>query len=128
MSTEKKEHPPIQPSAIRPFTLRLVNGHFVQVPKVDHVAVTDATRPATVPKQETSAHGDGVVLGRGLRLVNGYFVNGHAPAPVQIPPTSAAAAKPPAPAAPKPPGEPSPDSWMYAFSTKLDPADSPPKT
>ena len=129
MSTEKKV-PPIQPSLVKPFTLRLVNGHFVRVPKVEHLAVTDATRPSAVSRQEFSPHGDGVVLGRGLRLVNGHFVNGPAPAPVQIPPMPGSAADSLAPAAPnpKPPSEPSPDSWAYAFRTKLDPSDSPPKT
>ena len=125
MSTEKKI-PPIQPSPVKPFTLRLVNGHFVQVPKVENIAATDATRPSAVPRQEVSAHGDGVVLGRGLRLVNGHFVNGEAPAPVQIPPTPGAAAPPTLKSVP--PKEPSPDSWAYAFGTQLDPSDSPPKT
>lgn len=128
MSTEKKL-PPIQSQPMRPFTVRLVNGHFVRVPKVELIAVTDATRPPSTVREETSPHGDGTVITRRLRLVNGRFVGGATPAsepvpvalPVEMPlPTSDL----PRPVTP----EPSADSWAYAFSTQLDPSDSPPKT
>lgn len=91
MSTEN-EIPPIQPAPARHFTLRLINGRFVRIPKVDNIALTDATRPASVPLPEASPHGDGVLLYRGLRLVGGRFVNGAASASAQNPPTPVNAA------------------------------------
>ena len=120
MSTEKKL-PPIQLAPVKHFTVRLVDGHFVRVPKVENIAPTDATRPPTELRQETSAHGDGTVLARGLRLESGRFVSDADPAPVQVP-LSPSAAKPTAPR------DPSPDSWAYAFGTQVDPSDLPPKT
>lgn len=129
MSTEKKLRP-IQPQSAPPFTIRLVNGHFVRVPKVERVALTDATRPPSTLREETSPHGDGTVIHRKLRLVNGRFVGGAASAPVQIPPSPVPSAQRPAPDQPKPtpPPSPSPDSWAYAFGTQVDPSDSPPET
>ena len=125
MSKEKKL-PPIQLAPVKHFTIRLVDGHFVRVPRVETIAETDSTRPPSVLRQETSAHGDGTVVHRKLRLVNGHFVNDADPAPVQIPPTPGTAG----PAAQRlaPPKEPAPDSWASAFSTQPDPTDSPPKT
>ncbi len=120
MSTEKKL-PPIQLAPVKHFTIRLVDGHFVRVPKLENIAPTDSTRPSSVLRQETSPHGDGTVIHRNLRLVDGRFVNEPDFAPVQIPP---------APDAPMPmtPKEPSPEAWDYTFRTQLDPSESPPKT
>ncbi len=129
MSMEKKLQP-IQPQPVRPFTIRLVDGHFVRVPKVENVALTDATRPPSTLKQETSPHGDGTVITRRLQLINGRFVGGAASAPVQVPPAPAAGVTHPAPAQPTPvpPRQAAPDSWAYAFRTQLDPSDFPPET
>ena len=119
MSTEKKL-PPIQLAPVKHFTIRLVDGHFVRVPKVENIASTDATRPPSELRQENSPHGDGEVIHRGLRLENGRFVSDADNAPVQIPPAPSAAARP------APPSKPSPDSWAYTFGTELDPSDLPP--
>ncbi len=129
MSTEKKL-PPTQPQTIRPFTLRLVDGRFVRIPKVEHIALTDATRPPTTLRQETSPHGDGTVIHRKLQVVNGRFVSVEEAAPVQIPPGPATGATGPVSGRPKPepPHQPSPDSWAYAFGTQIEPTDSPPET
>ena len=129
MSTEKKLRP-IQPQPVRPFTLRLVNGHFVRIPKVEHVALTDATRPPSTLRAETSPHGDGTLIHRKLRLVNGRFVGGAENAPVQIPPGPDASAQSAVSVQPKPASRPSPspDSWAYAFDTQVHPTDSPPET
>lgn len=124
MSTEKKL-PPIQPQPVRPFTIRLVNGHFVRVPKVERVAVTDATCPPSAVPEQTSPHGDGTVITRRLQLVNGRFVGGATPASTASP---TKLAHPAADLPPPVPREPTPDSWAYAFSTQVDPTDSPPKT
>ena len=120
MSTEKKL-PPIQLAPVKHFTIRLVDGHFVRVPKLENIAPSDATRPPSVLRQETSPHGDGAVIHRNLRLENGRFVNEPERAPVQIPPAPDAST----PVASK---EPAPGAWDYAFRTQLDPSESPPKT
>ncbi len=75
MSKERKI-PPIQPAPFRPFTVRLVKGHFVRVPRVGNPAQTDATRPpAEHPQKKTIPYGDGASVGRNLRLVAGRFVS-----------------------------------------------------
>ena len=74
MSKERKV-PPIQPEPFRPFTVRLVKGHFVRVPRVGNPGQTDTTRPPTDPLRKTVPYGDGAVVGRNLRLDDGRFVS-----------------------------------------------------
>ena len=45
--SKKLQRPILQASPFQKFTIRLIDGHFVRVPKLDQIAVTDATRPAT---------------------------------------------------------------------------------
>ena len=128
MSTKKKL-PPIQPAPVQRFTVRLVDGHFVRVPKLENIAETDATRPPTVPLPDASTKNDDGTFPRRMRLVNGLFVD-----------TTASDAKPeneppvaiPTPLAPKPAAAPenkeSADSWAFPFTTRRDPSDSSAKT
>ena len=128
MST-KKPIPPIQPAPFQRFTVRLVDGHFVRVPKLENIATTDATRPPTVlsPGAARAAKaavktGDGSVP-RGMRMVNGRLVrvidlaadrSGEAPTP--------APAAPPKPAATK---QTPTEDWAMTFGTQMDPSGSP---
>ena len=138
MSEEKKKLPPIQPAPVRPFTVRLVDGHFVRVPKLENIAQTDATRPATAPSPAqppiaTAARRD-MGARRTLRLVDGRWVRRAdlAPDATEVHPP-AAHPKPEKKRAPRDVGTKSgaksaassEDSWAATFGTEIDPADLP---
>ena len=125
MSKEKKI-PPIQPAPVKPFTVRLVDGHFVRVPKLDHTAQTDATRPSAEHGSAKSRTGAGQPPL--MRLVNGKFVrvDGQAADRDKAPAVKPRAVRTPHAPSAKAPGEPPiTDSWDAAFGTKIDPKDYP---
>ena len=129
MSTEKKL-PPILPEHVQ--TLYDPSGEWAFRARSQSgppCRSTDATRPpSTVSRAETSPHGDGMPLDPSPNC--GWSTGGssvvHEAAPVQIPPTPAPGAQPPAVSHAKTgiPGHAKPlpaDSWAYAFSTQLAP-------
>ncbi len=128
MSTKKKL-PSIQPAPVQRFTVRLVDGHFVRVPKIENIAATDATRPPSVPLADASADRDGDKFPRRMRLVNGRFVDVTTPtaATGDAPPVAIPKAPAPAPAA-APENKEAADSWAYPFTTRRAPSDPSAKT
>ena len=153
MSTAKKV-PPIQPAPFQKFTVRLVDGHFVRVPKFDQTAATDATRPPTVlsPGAARMAGAGGEHAGApafSMRLINGRFVKrtdlvadraSDAEGRPPVTPTGAngliarvapAPALAPAPAAPPPRRTnniPHSEQWALTFGDLANPSDSPAKS
>ena len=127
MSTKQKL-PSIQPAPVQRFTVRLVGGHFVRVPKIENIAETDATRPPSIPLPEAPASG-GETFPRRMRLVNGRFVDVTAPAatPESAPPVAIPKAPAPKPAA-APENKESANSWAFPFTTRRSPSDPPAKT
>ena len=127
MSTKKKL-PSIQPAPVQRYTVRLVDGHFVRMPKIENIAETDATRPPSVPLPGTPADDSGGTFPRRMRLVNGRFVDVTAPAAQEnAPPVAIPKAPAPKPAA-APENKESVDSWAYPFTTRRSPSDPPAKT